>query len=136
MNVTSIVVRDSSEAHQGMNELYRSQVKPNAARGIAMRIACEPLYSEQRDAKEYRRALRGAYHGMLGELSKLHPVWSPSEGKHVIYAIAAWKNFFRDLFHPEESSEDLDNEEYLVLIFQTAAFAAMDLGITFQEFHE
>ena len=49
---------------------------------------------------------------MLEAISLQTRIYQPAEDRHVRYTKAAWKEFFRDMFCPDESTESLSDEEF------------------------
>ena len=114
---------DREAAHRAFNELY-AMAKQRPGRQLLRLVELDP---------EWRRQLRGAFHGdVLREIAE--KAWIPvASGIRTRYTKACWKELFRDWFLPDgfESTEDLDDYEYAEFVLQSCAFAAMELGVEF-----
>ena len=81
-----------------------------------------------------RQAMRQKYHGViLKTIAQQCPLINPETGDPfpIRTAIWAWKEKFRELFHPGRSTEDLSDEEFSELIGNVEAHGAQELGVTY-----
>lgn len=79
-----------------------------------------------------RQEMRKKYHGIILQcIAQQVPIEVDGEMITGRLAIAAWKEFFRSLFHPGRSTEDLSDEEFSELIGTVEAHGAQELGVTY-----
>ena len=105
--MTAYVLTDPRQAHTVVNTLYQQAIKPQVAAGTAVHIHVEPA------DPVHRHQLRKLFHGPVLEAISLQTrIYQPAEDRHVRYTKAAWKEFFRDMFCPDESTESLSDEEF------------------------
>lgn len=115
------------EANAAANELYAiAKARTAAGKRVLLRLVdLDP---------EWRRVLRGAFHGdVLRQISEQARVRQP-DGTVARYTVTAWKALLKEMFLPDgfESTESLDDEQYAEFLLQSAAFGAMDLGVEFE----
>lgn len=116
---------DREGAHRVFNELY-AIAKAQPGRHLLRLVDLDP---------EWRRQLRGAFHGdVLREISEKAVVPQP-DGTGARYTKKAWKELFKDWFLPEgfSSTEELDDYEFAEFVLQASALAAMELGVEFSQ---
>lgn len=82
---------------------------------------------------EYRHQLRKLFHGpVLCDISE--QVWVDQEdGTKSRYCTHIWKEWFRQKFLDNSSTEALSDEKFLEFIFRVQEFAACEMGVSFSE---
>jgi len=87
---------------------------------------------EEETNKESRHEMRKKYHGIiLRTIAQQKEIFVDGEPIRGRLAINAWKEYFRNLFHPGKSTEDMTDEEFSDLINTVEAHGAQELGVTF-----
>lgn len=115
---------DKASAYGGANAIYAlaKRTVQRMERGVDYEIhfvVINPVYRHQ---------LRKLYHGVV--LKQIAEQYRP-DGR--IWSIAAWKEFFRDWFCPDQSTEDLYDDDFAELVLQVMAFACMEMNVVFTE---
>ena len=84
------------------------------------------------EEKDPRHEMRKKYHGViLQSIAEQVPIEVDGEMITGRLAIAAWKEYFRGLFHPGRSTEALSDEEFSDLINTVEAHGAQELGVVY-----
>jgi len=118
------LIHDQRTAHAASLELY----------GIAKHRPGHYLLRLVELDPEWRRQLRGAFHGdVLRQIAE--QAWVPEpDGTCQRWTKAAWKTLLKDWFLPEgfTSTEQLSDDELAEFVLQSCAFACVELGVEFE----
>jgi hypothetical protein len=142
---TTILCVSPVQAHQAISALFKDTIKPHTRKGAHGLLTWQTL-NEYRHG-QYRKAFHGFVLTDIAEQAWVHR----DDGTRIRYTKAAWKELFRDWFLPmvprqvpdgdgvlhtrmvKQSTEGLTDDEYALFVLQVTAFAALELGVEFEE---
>lgn len=124
---TEVITLDGLQSsHEAIKSLWK-RLRTELAFNRRFRLTVE---SEEADR---RKALRGAFHSMLKDVSEQVWLIDPKTGLKYRNTVPVWKAHFKEQLFDIDSTEAASNDAYAAMLIQACAYASVDLGVYLSE---